>query len=41
MMGGNGDGEAAAQPQQPQQQPAKKRRFGIGNIIGGALPISH
>jgi hypothetical protein len=40
MMGG-GDGGAQAQDAQQQQQPRKKRRFGIGDLIGGAIPIPH
>ena len=39
-----GDGGAQAQQQaaeQQQQPPEKKRRFGIGDVLGGALPIPH
>lgn len=38
MMGAAGDG---ARPQQGQQtqQPKKKKRFGLGDLIGGAIPI--
>jgi hypothetical protein len=39
MMRGAPDGEARAQ--QEQQQPRKKKRFGIGDILGGAIPIPH
>jgi hypothetical protein len=38
MHGIGGDGQAATQPQ---QHPAQKRRFGLGEILGGALPIPH
>ena len=37
MMGASGDGAAAQQGQQT-QQPKKKKRFGIGDLIGGAIP---
>jgi len=40
QMGAYGDGDQA-QPQQPVQQPAKKKRFGIGDLLGGAIPIPH
>jgi hypothetical protein len=36
MMGGSGDAEA--QPQDTQQPPKKKKRFGIGDLIGGSIP---
>jgi hypothetical protein len=36
MMGGSGD--ADSQPQDAQQQPKKKKRFGIGDFIGGSIP---
>jgi hypothetical protein len=36
MMGASGD--ADAQPQDAQQPPKKKKRFGIGDLIGGAIP---
>jgi len=38
MMGGSEEGAAAQQAQQP-QQPKKKKRFGLGDLIGGAIPI--
>jgi hypothetical protein len=39
MMGASGSDEA---PQQSQpQQPAKKKRFGIGDLLGGSIPIPH
>ena len=38
MMGGSEEGAAAQQGQQP-QQPKKKKRFGLGDLIGGAIPI--
>jgi hypothetical protein len=46
MMGGAAGASAGADaPQQPaaQQQPPpkKKKRFGIGDVLGGALPIPH
>jgi hypothetical protein len=40
--GGGGDESAEARQQQPAQQqpqPKKKKRFGIGDVLGGALPI--
>jgi len=38
MGGGYAGGDAASQPQQPQQQPAKKRRgLGLGDLLG-AVP---
>jgi len=37
---GNGD-QAQPQQEQPAQQPAKKKRFGIGDLLGGAIPIPH
>jgi hypothetical protein len=40
QMGGAGDEDAQANPQgQQPQQPRKKKRFGIGDLIGGAIPI--
>ena len=43
--GGQGEGAQAQQQQSPQQQqqqpPKKKRGFGLGDLIGGALPIPH
>jgi hypothetical protein len=46
MMGGAGaasaDADAPQQPAAQQQPPAKKkRRFGLGDVLGGALPIPH
>jgi hypothetical protein len=46
MMGGKGGqgmnpNAAAADPQQPQQPPRKKKKFGIGDLLGGALPVPH
>ena len=47
MMGGGamgaGAGQAAGDPQaQPAQQPPKKKKkFGIGDLLGGALPVPH
>ena len=41
MMGGGYGAGAAAQagePQQPQEPPKKKKRFGIGDLLGGAVP---
>jgi len=39
QMGAYGDGDQAQpQQQQPAQQPAKKKRFGIGDLLGGAIP---
>jgi hypothetical protein len=38
MMGGSDDGEAATQQDQQAQQPKKKKRFGLGDLIGGAIP---
>jgi hypothetical protein len=37
MMGASDDGATPQQAQQPQQK--KKKRFGIGGLIGGAIPI--
>jgi hypothetical protein len=37
MMGASDDGATPQQSQQPQQK--KKKRFGIGGLIGGAIPI--
>jgi hypothetical protein len=44
--GGGGDGadarqQAVDQQQQQQQPPKRKRRFGIGDVLGGALSIPH
>ena len=45
MMGGGGGDERQQaqqqQQQQQQQQPKKRRGFGLGDLIGGALPIPH
>jgi hypothetical protein len=47
MMGGYGGQGQGAQtqqqqsPEQQQQPPKKKRGFGLGDLIGGALPIPH
>ncbi len=38
MMGASDDGAAPHPAQQP-QQPKKKKRFGLGDLIGGAIPI--
>ena len=37
-MGGMGGYGQQSEEQQPQGQPAKKRHFGIGDLIGGAIP---
>ncbi len=36
MMGGSNDGDA--QSQQQAEPPKKKKRFGLGDLIGGAIP---
>jgi hypothetical protein len=41
MMGAGDDGEAAQQPPAQQPQPRKKKRFGLGDVLGGAIPIPH
>jgi hypothetical protein len=46
MMGGMGGqgmnpNAATADPQQAQQPPKKKKKFGIGDLLGGALPVPH
>jgi hypothetical protein len=49
MMGGgmaaNGAGAEQQAPQQQQQaqqaQPQKKKRFGLGDLLGGAIPVPH
>jgi len=44
MMGTGGGREGAEVPQpaaQQQQPPKKKKRFGIGDVLGGALPLPH
>ena len=47
MRGMMGGGAGAAQAQQddrqpPQQEPPKKRKgFGLGDLLGGALPLPH
>ena len=44
MMGGAGMGQAAADQQQAsqgQEPPKKKKKFGIGDLLGGALPVPH
>ena len=43
MMGGDGGQEAQQQPPQQQQaqQPRKRKGFGLGDLLGGALPIPH
>jgi hypothetical protein len=40
---GSDDGQEAQQqaPQQQPQQPRKRKGFGLGDLIGGALPIPH
>ena len=43
MMGGDGDGDRRSRTQ---QQPAsssrkKKKRFGLGDLLGGAIPVPH
>lgn len=41
MMGGGG-AQAQQDEQQPQQEPPKKRKgFGLGGLLGGALPLPH
>jgi hypothetical protein len=45
MMGGGtgmsaGEGDDQQQPQ-PGQQPKKKKKFGIGDLLGGAIPVPH
>ena len=40
--GGDGGGQAQAQDAQQQQQPKKKKRgFGLGDLLGGAIPVPH
>lgn len=41
MMGGAGMAQPGAgqQPQPVQQPPKKKKKFGIGDLLGGALPV--
>jgi hypothetical protein len=46
MMGAGGGAEGQEAQQQPQQQqqqqpPKKRRGFGLGDLIGGAVPIPH
>ena len=43
MMGGMGmpPAQSAGDPQQAQQPPKKKKKFGIGDLLGGALPVPH
>jgi hypothetical protein len=48
MGGGMAESGAAAGQQQAQQQDAqqpqqqkKKKRFGIGDLLGGAIPVPH
>ena len=44
MRGGAGMGQVAADPQQApqgQEPPKKKKKFGIGDLLGGALPVPH
>jgi hypothetical protein len=42
MMGGGAMGQAGeAQPPQGQEPPKKKKRFGIGDLLGGAIPVPH
>jgi hypothetical protein len=38
MMGASENGEASMQQDQQAQQPKKKKRFGLGDLIGGAIP---
>ena len=38
MSAGEADGQ---QPQPGQQQPKKKKKFGIGDLLGGAIPVPH
>jgi hypothetical protein len=39
MMGAADEGQAPPQQGQQPQQPRKKKRFGLGDLIGGAIPI--
>ena len=40
--GGDGGGQTQAQDAQQQQQPKKKKRgFGLGDLLGGAIPVPH
>ena len=42
MGGGAGMGANPPDPQaQRQQPPKKKKRFGIGDLLGGAIPVPH
>ena len=43
MGGGMAENGAAPPPQQQAQQPQpqKKKRFGIGDLLGGAIPVPH
>ena len=42
MMGGGAMGQPAAEQQQQQNQPPpKKKKFGIGDLLGGAIPVPH
>ena len=46
MMGGGagmgaGEADGQQQPQPGQQPPKKKKKFGIGDLLGGAIPVPH
>jgi hypothetical protein len=41
MMGAGDEGAAAQQQPGQQPPPKKKKRFGIGDILGGAIPVPH
>jgi hypothetical protein len=43
MMGGAMSEHAPEQEQQPGQEPPKKKKkgFGLGDLLGGSLPVPH